>query len=216
MFKFTMSLLKKQENLIKEEKDLDTFTWVLMSDRVIKSWVTPYDNRRWHNYELRTSLTDELLPKATIKSLDKSLKNLSKHIEEKTSKQLVSILTSCRDYIDIYFNATHTNPMYVRFFYKWSSDVEILKRMINDARAWIDYFWGNVLSKNTQEHISVTSLYLREIIANTVWFNEVAHYPSQVKDKLPNYKLKAFLFDSHYSIGTWGNVVDSRKVAVED
>lgn len=212
-----MSALRKQENLIKEEKDLDVLTWSLVQDRVIKFWVNPYDNRRWHNYEIRTTLSDELLPKASIKSLDKALNGLCKHIdiEDQTSKILVNILINCRNYIDLYFNTTNTKPVYINFYNKWSKDIDILKRMINDARTWIDYFGGNLKSRNMQEHITVTSLYLREIIANTVWLNEVAHYPSQVKDKLPNYKLKAFLFDSHYSLWEWGKIIDCRKIAAE-
>lgn len=211
-----MSLLKKQENLIREEKDLDRFTWVLMPDRTIEKWITPYNNRRWHDYELRTALEDKLIPKATTTSLDKYLKLLSQHIEDQTKERLVNVLKYCRDYIEVYFNSTRTNPVYINDFRRWSSDIESLKKMIGNARVWIDYFWGNIISKGMQEHITLTSLYLREIIANTVWFNEVAHYPSQVKDKLSNYKLKAFLFDSHYSLWEGGKVIDSREVVTRD
>ncbi len=209
-----MSLFKEEAHLVKEEKDLDNITWSLMPDRIIQMGETPYPNRRWHNYELRTMLEDNLLPKASITSLNKSLNNLGKHIdiEAHASKSLVNILINCRDYIDVYFKTTRTNPMYINFFYKWSQDIDILKKMINDAKAWIDYFGWNVLSKNMQEHITVTSLYLREIIANTVWFKEVAHRPSQVIDKLSKYKLRAFLLDSHYSLGEKGNIIDSRKI----
>lgn len=204
--------LKEEPNLINEESDLDKITGNLMPDRIIQKWEMPYTNRRSHNYELWTPLESKLVTKAAICSLHKALWNLNKHLEDQTKKDLVNILSACRDYIDIYFNSTNTHPIYVQRFDKWSQDPLILRKLINDAQAWLYYFWWNVTSKNMQEQITVTSLYLREIIANTIWFSDVAHFPSQVKNKLINYKLKAFLLDSHYFLWEDWKIIDCRHI----
>ncbi|MEI6773722.1 MAG: hypothetical protein WCL18_02645 [bacterium] len=67
---------------------------------------------------LWTAVDENLLPKAIIASLGKSLDILSHYIQEQTNKDLVNILINCRDYIDIYFNATKTHPKYINFFDK--------------------------------------------------------------------------------------------------
>jgi hypothetical protein len=86
-----------------------------------------------------------------------------------------------------------------------------LKGMIKEVQSWIHYLWSDVQDEKMRYQVTLTSLYLREIIANTVWLNQVAHFPNQVKNKLDNFKLNAFLLDSHYKRqeGRW--LIDCRK-----
>lgn len=206
-----MSIFRKQENIITKENDLDRITGRLTPDRIIQTGKFLPQTRRWHDYVLWTALDENLLPKASIASLVKSLDILNHHIKEQTNKNLVNILINCRDYIDIYFNVTKTQPSYINYFDKWSKDTLQLKRMIENLQSWIAYLWTDVFSEKMQNQITQTSLSLREIIINTVWLKEVAHFPSQVKNKLESFKFRAFLLDSHYRRQDGRGLIDSRK-----
>jgi hypothetical protein len=205
-----MPVFRQQENIITKERDLDKVAWRLTPDRIIQTGSFAFPSRRSHNYMLWTTLDESLMPKAAITSLTKCLDILSSRVQEQTSKNLINILINCRDYIDIYFNATKTHPSYISSFDKWSKDIAQIKKTIASLQSWIAYLWNDVRSEKMQYQVALTSLSLREIIINTVWLREVAHFPSQVKNKLDNFKLRAFLLDSHCRWEEWKGIIDCR------
>jgi hypothetical protein len=196
IFNYTyMPIFEKHENIFMNEYDLDRVSGKLVSDNTIDRGPS-LDSVRIHN-RIWTPLDDALMPKAIIYSLHSNLTSISKKIVDSKGRELIHALCDTRDYINLYFNHTKTKPVHIPQYTRWSYNKNFLQKLVDDCALTLAYC-SDPLGMQATHTITATSLALREVIAHTVWFNEVAHLPSQVKDKTSNFTQKAFLLDSYY------------------
>ncbi len=203
-----MPIFEKRDNIFMNEYDLDRVSGKLVSDNTIDRGPNP-DNVWGHN-RIWTPLDDAFMPKAIMHSLHSNLTSISKKIVDNKGRELIHALCDTRDYINLYFNHTQTKPVHIPQYTRWSYDKVLLQKLVDDCALTLAYC-SNPLWMQASHTITATSLALREVIAHTVWFHEVAHFPSQVKDKTRNFTKKAFLLDSYYIWRDNIGIIDVRK-----